>query len=973
MKLYFLVSLAYSIVNSGLAGIILFKSRRNLLSKFYAFSVFCLVVLGTLWYFLTNPVDMLPVAPLEQGSAFIYALFPFFFLHFMLIFLRRYEVVNSTKIIFATYFVGLFCYTLVLLDLIPLPFSKDLGVNSTGFVYFITWMSMLFAIGVALLYSLIGGFAERGMGSNLLFFAVALLMLMLPTPFTVSLFSVVMHNSFLPYFVSSTLSLAIIVFLVFRHRMTMNTPYQAMKSALAAMNDVIIKTNADYQIDMVQGAIVPLIGYEVNDILGKDLRTFLRDTTYLDQYREQVLSEKVKEFFFDTDVLCKNGSMIPMEFSFTPVFGNEEIVGFVGVGRNISERRNAEQALQESEARYRLLFESNPSPMLVYDLDSLRFLLVNTAAIRHYGFSVDEFMTMTVSELLVAPGTNDSVEEQHRRKDGTLFAVEASAHAIVFGDRPARLVMVTDITKRKLAEEAILKSEEQYRRYFEEDLTGYMCASPDGKIKTCNPAFVHIFGFASTDEALRTNLRLLYQNAMSFEALLRQLQKSRELVNHEEQLRRIDGQPVYVIENMIGTFNEAGELTEIRTYIFDNTGRKKLEDELRHAQKMENLGSLAGGIAHDFNNILAIISVHASILKKHIPKNEKIAQNVEALSDAGGRAAALVRQLLTFARRTEAVFEPVNINVVVEELVKMVTPTFPKTIDIELRLSKEIPTISADTNQLHQLLLNLCVNARDAMLPSGTLLISTESLNGSVVRRRFPVAREDQYACISVTDTGTGMDEVTRARIFEPFFTTKGVGKGTGLGLSVVYGIVKTHHGFIDLETEVGHGTSFKMYFASPRRQIRDAIETVKVEDDISGGTETILLVEDEDRLLIPLKGLLEEQGYQVIVARDGVQAVEVYTQNMDKIALVLSDIGLPKQDGWAAFLQMRESNPKVRAILASGNFDLSKKPEMIERGIIQFIQKPYILDQILRTVRAALDSTPMESLQPHSGGAQGK
>ncbi|MBM2845876.1 MAG: Blue-light-activated protein [Bacteroidetes bacterium] len=789
MRSYFFVSLGYCVINSILAGIILFKSRSNLLSKFYAFSVGILVLLGILWFFLTNPVAMLHMTVLEQASAFIYALFPFFFLHFMLIFLRRYDVVSSPKVILATYFVGMFCYTLVLLGQIPLPFSQSLGVNATGYVYFVTWMSMLFAIGVALLYSLIGGFAERGMGSNLLFIAVALLMLMLPTPFTVSIFSAISQNSFVPYFISSTLSLTIIVYLVFRHRMTMNAPYQAMKSALSAMNDVIIKTNTDYEIDMVQGAIVPLLGHEISDILGKDLRTFLDDAHLLEHYREQVLAEKVKEHFFNTNVLCKDGTKMPMEFSFTPVYGNEEIVGFVGVGRNISERRRAEQALQESESRYRLLFESNPSPMLVYDLESLRFFLVNAAAVQHYGYSMGEFLKLTVSDIVVA-GASDSGEQQHRRKDGSLVEVEMNAHAFVFGHRSARLIMITDITQRKRAEEAIRKSEEKYRRYFEEDLTGYMCATPDGNIKTCNPAFARIFGLPSTDEALRTNLRLLYPSAKSFEAQLRQLRKQRMLVNREEQLRSVDGQPVNIIQNMIGTFNEAGGLTEIRAYIFDNTERKKLEDELRHAQKMENLGSLAGGIAHDFNNILAIISVHASILKKRLPKNEKLAENVEALSEAGTRAAALVRQLLTFARRTEVVFEPVNVNAVIRELLKMLAPTLPKTIDIQVRPDTEIPTIPADSNQLHQLLLNLCVNARDAMPSGGTLTIRTESVSGMDVREKFPDAQELQYVSISMTDTGTGMDEATRNRIFEPFFTTKGVGKGTGLGLAVVYGIV---------------------------------------------------------------------------------------------------------------------------------------------------------------------------------------
>jgi|GEM_PF-3044611 PAS domain S-box-containing protein len=959
MKLYFYVSVLYGIVNPMLAGLILVKARRNVLSQFYGFCVFVMVLLGAIWLLQTKPFGGTAALVLGQTGGFVYALFPFFFLHFMLVFLRRYEIANSRKIIFATYFVGFFCYALVLLQLIPLPFSMGAGINLTAYVYFVTWMSMLFAIGVALLYSLIGGFAEHSMHSNLLFISFALLMLLLPTPFTLSIFSVISSDSHLLYFVSSMMSLAIIVFLVFRHRITMNTPYQAMKTALAAMNDIIVKTDIDFNIGLIQGAVMPLLGYDEKQLLGKKLTAFVHQRDALEEYRSLVLQEKQKECFLDTDFVCSEGRTLPMEFSLTPVYGNEEIVGFVGVGRDVSQRRRTETALWQSEARYRLLFENNPSPMWVHDLSTYKFLLVNTAAVRHYGYTAEQFQAMKVDDITapidVVPGTIRN--SKHTKRDGSSFEAETIAHDITFGEHSARLVLVNDITERKRAEEAVRRSEENYKRFFQEDLTGYLCCAANGRIRECNPAMIRILGYGSADEVVGSNVRALYPSAYAYEATMRQVRQRGRLSNHENQFVRNDGKVVHVIENVIGGFSPEGELNELRIHVFDITERKELEDELRHAQKMENLGSLAGGIAHDFNNILAIISVHASILARMKTQDEKMGRSVEALRDASKRGAGLASQLLTFARKKDITFESINLNPALDELVKLLSPTFPKTITIQLHPQANLPNILADSNQLQQVLMNLCVNARDAMASGGDLTIATTTVPRQEVRRTFHDAADDEYVCLAVTDTGSGMDKATRNRIFEPFFTTKGVGKGTGLGLAVVYGIVKSHRGYIDVKSELGKGTTFQIYLPSQQKSIDASGHPPLSQDDVVGGCETILFVEDEDLLMVPLRDVLEEYGYRVLVAHDGIEAVAIYTQHKESISIVLSDIGLPKQNGWDAFLQMREMNPQIRGILASGNFDLSKKEEMLDHGVSQFISKPYIIEDVLRAVRTVLDS----------------
>jgi two-component system, cell cycle sensor histidine kinase and response regulator CckA len=512
-----------------------------------------------------------------------------------------------------------------------------------------------------------------------------------------------------------------------------------------------------------------------------------------------------------------------------------------------------------------------------------------------------------------------------------------------------------DGTYGKKSMEDLRKSEERHRLFFEEDLTGDFIADAHGIITACNPRFLSIFGFSSYREAVGRDFYSLYADVSTGNVVRYKIKNKQRIEYVEQVMRHRDGEHIYVVTSLAGKYDLNDKVLEIRGYLFDDTLRKRLEQHLLQAHKLESVSTLAGGIAHDFNNIFGIILGHTSLMERRLTDPEKLRKSTETITAAIQRGASLVQQLLTFAHKSNVQMGIIRLHDIFSDIHNLLNEIFPKTIEISIRSNPHVPSLVGDRSQVHQALLHLCINARDAMSEGGMLSVDARVVTRDELDDKFGQAKDDAYICISVTDTGIGMDAILQSRIFEPFFTTKETGKGTGLGLSFVYGVVTGHNGFIDVVSDVGRGTTFYLYF--PVHPIDEVVQTVvtKESGDVEGGSETILLVEDEHALLEIVADFLNDKGYKVIAARDGIEAVDLYRKFKDQIDVVISDIGLPKLGGLEVTRRIRDINPHAKYILASGYADSDESERIRISGGSHFIEKPYKPVELLLKLKEVL------------------
>lgn len=640
----------------------------------------------------------------------------------------------------------------------------------------------------------------------------------------------------------------------------------------------------------------------------------------------------------------------------------------------VRERLAAEQAIRVSEERFRALAENSADVVMRFDREA-RHLYVNAVVEGQTGIPPARFIGATHRDL----GFPDHLCQTWETAIERVFAT-ASIHRIEFqlptgiwidwmlmpelgpgGEVTAVITAARDITQRKemeaelerrvakrtaelaAANAALKESEEKYRRFFEEDLTADFISTPDGWLLAANPAFVEIFGFASMEEALATNVTALYPSPEERDTFIAELCRDGRITQREVERRRRDGSAVHLIENVSAVFSPAGELQALWGYLFDITERKRLEEQLRQAQKMEAIGRLAGGVAHDFNNLLqAILSLgQVLVARSQHPELRGTAAELEAHVRRG---ADLTRQLLLFSRREMARRLPLDLNGVVRDGMGLLRRVIPETILVAVDLADEVLTVEADRGQLQQVLTNLVLNARDAMPGHGALTVTT--------------GRDGDTVWLEVRDTGIGMDEATRERIFEPFFSTKGHELGTGLGLAVVHGIVQYHGGRIEVDSASGCGSRFRVTLPGALGVGAAAgVERGEAGELLRGNGERVLVVEDEDGARDGLRQLLDLLGYEVVALASGEEALA--QEAARPFHLLLTDYVLPGINGLSLSRELGSRWPMMKVVLMSGYAEDEIVRHAVAAGRLRFLAKPFDVATLAREVRGALAGDP--------------
>jgi PAS domain S-box-containing protein len=524
-------------------------------------------------------------------------------------------------------------------------------------------------------------------------------------------------------------------------------------------------------------------------------------------------------------------------------------------------------------------------------------------------------------------------------------------------DYVGTVMIFHDMTERKRMEEALRETNDALQALIQSSPLAIVGLDTSGNVNVWSKAAERIFGW-SAHEAIGRFLPIVPDDKQEeFRGLCEKVLRGEPLADVEVRQRKKDGSPIDIRISAAPLYGSKGSINGIMAVLADVTELKKLEEQLRHAQKMEAVGQLAGGIAHDFNNILTAIIGYGSMLMMKMRKDDPLRHNVDQILAASGRAANLTKSLLAFSRKQILNIRSVNINEIITRVEGLLSKVIGEDIELKTVLADKDIIVSADAGQIEQLLMNLAVNARDAMPKGGMLTVETGLMEmDEEYRKIHAFGTPGEYAVISVSDTGVGMDEATRKRIFEPFFTTKDVGKGTGLGLAMVYGMIKQHKGYINVYSELGKGTTFKIYLPRVLTGVDEENQSLEHIGRI-GGTETILLAEDDADVRKLTKTMLEEAGYTVIEAEDGEEALNRFTGNEDKVRLLLLDVIMPKKNGREVYVEIRKTHPAMKALFMSGyTANVIHKKGILEKDL-NFISKPFNAAEFLGMVRKILDA----------------
>ena len=556
-------------------------------------------------------------------------------------------------------------------------------------------------------------------------------------------------------------------------------------------------------------------------------------------------------------------------------------------------------------------------------------------------------------------GIGKTLEYRLRHKNGNWLVLESTSSVIrnVNGE-PENLVIVNrNITERKRAEEALRRSEADFRSVVEHAPYGIYRASVTGRILQVNPALQKMLGYQREEELLKRDLATdIFRHNGEYNRLVELLSRTEEIKDMEMEWKRQDGTPITVRCSGRRVNDENGVAAYFEVFAEDVTEKRVLERQLRTAQKMEAIGRLSGGIAHDFNNHLGVIIGYSRVLKRQLGENNPLCEHALEIEKAGQRAASLTKQLLAFSRQQVLTPAVLSLNTLAADMEKMLPPLLGEDIEVSLILDPGLGNVKADQGQIEQVIMNLAVNARDAMPAGGKLKIQTANVVlDQMYTRDHPGSKPGDYVMLEVTDTGTGMDAGTLAHMFEPFFTTKERGKGTGLGLATVYGIVKQSNGYISVESSLGKGSSFQIYL--PRDEGQPAAEELKtgLAENLRG-SESILLAEDSESLRKLAQSNLESVGFHVLSAHSGEEALEIAARHGRTFDLLLTDVVMPGMNGRVLAEQLLPRQPGMKVLYMSGYTDSFIAGHGVLEPGTNLLHKPFTEDVLIRKVREVLD-----------------
>ncbi len=760
---------------------------------------------------------------------------------------------------------------------------------------------------------------------------------------------------------------------------------QPFRELLESAPDAMVIVNGAGEIVLINSQTEKLFGYDREDLLGHSVERLIParfQDRHLDHRPAYLSDPHVRPMGAGLELYAirKDGQEFPVEISLSPLKTAEGVLVTAAI-RDISERKRIEGQIHklnlelQAKEQLQLLLDSTAEAIYSIDVDGA-CTLCNAACLRLLGYSRDsELLAKNMHALMhhTRPDGRPYPEEECKifqafrqgkgthvadevlwRADGTSFPAEYWSYPVHNNGRVVGSVITFfDITQRKQSEEALRRSESRYRSMIESAPYGIFRVDQSGRIAMANSAFAAMLGYQTPEEVLGLNTGTdVYPNATE-QQRARDYASEDPRVGYETKWKRKDGKTITVRLGGRRLPDDDDLPGGFEVFVEDITEHRSLQKQFEHAQKMEAVGRLAGGVAHDFNNLLMIISGYAQLLDESSADPRKVVEYATRIQDASSKAATVTRQLLAFSRKQ--VLEPtvLDLSYVVKDLAKMLPRLLGEDVETVMELDPQVGTVRADRGQIEQVIMNLAVNARDAMPQGGRLAIATSNVALDASYYQGVEVPPGQYVLLAVSDTGIGMDAATQAHIFEPFYTTKEAEKGTGLGLATVYGMVKQSNGFIWVYSEPGKGSIFKIYL--PRVDApADSDENLQPSRAPSTGTETILLVEDEAVLRDLCRVYLESKGYSVLEAGSAKEAMKICQSHDRPIHVLITDIVMPGLGGLELAKSALELRPALAVVLVSGYTDRQLDREAI--GFGKFLQKPFSFDALARTVRSLLD-----------------